>query len=44
MRIHYDHQLCLLFQLHVCEIDRYTKVNKWSITMEYIYFDTVDVQ
>ena len=31
MKIYYDHQLCLLFQLHVCEIDRFTKVNKRSI-------------
>ena len=22
----------------MCEIDRYTKVNKWSITIEYIFF------
>ena len=40
MRIYYDHQLCLLFQWHVCEIDRYTQVNKWSITIEYIFLSS----
>ena len=43
VRMYYDRQLSLLFQYHVCEIDRYTKVNKWSITIEYISY-TVDVQ
>ena len=39
MRIYYDHQLCLLFQKHVCEIDRY------MIYHDRVYiFYTVDVQ
>ena len=37
MRIYFDHQLCLLFQLYVLEIDRKTKVNKRPITLVYIY-------
>ena len=37
MKIYFDHQLYLLFHLHVWEIDRSTELSKRHITIEYVY-------